>query len=193
MLADLGFWQTLAVGAFQVLITAVLVAGIAAYVVKRYELEHQTRAALRETYADLLAAQRRSREASIELARAGGAAHREELETTATNALADFLDAYHRLNLDATDEMWRDARGLRDVLEDMLKSSKRGDTKETEGLKTVARKARQNLERSFRMRLGHRPLQSRRTLPDPYDKQRRGSTEQHDEAVSRSESNRQTT
>ena len=88
MLAELSFWQTVAAGALQVIFTALLVAGIAAFVVKRYELEHQTRAALRETYADLLVAQRRSREASLALADAGGRGNSSSLAESATSALA---------------------------------------------------------------------------------------------------------
>jgi hypothetical protein len=175
MLADLSFWQIVAAGAFQVLLTALLVGGIAAVVVKRYELEHQTRGALRETYAQLLVAQRRLREACLDLAREGGAEGSADLQQKATSTLAEFIDAYHRLNLDASRDMWKDARGLRHVLEDMLKHAEKGDLERCEDLKREARHARQNLERSFRIRLSHKPLQKRRLLAQPYEKHENGA------------------
>jgi hypothetical protein len=72
MLADLSLTETVTAGALNVLFTALLVGGLAALVVKRYEARFTERAALRETYASLLKAQRESREASLDLARAGG-------------------------------------------------------------------------------------------------------------------------
>ena len=54
------------------LATAVLVSGFAALVLERYRQRNEARASLREIYTELLQAQRRSREASLALARAGG-------------------------------------------------------------------------------------------------------------------------
>jgi len=130
-----------------------------------HQLEYQTRAALRETYADFLVAQRRSREASVKLAKAGTASpDRQRLEEEAVLAHADFINLYHRLNLDADRPMWKDARSLRKVLDDMLKEGKQGNDTACEALAEVARKARQNLERSFRIRLEHKPLQKRKDV-----------------------------
>src|SRR5439155_1212688 len=117
------------------------------------QLEYQTRAALRETYAELLVAQRRSREASLRLANEPGPAPSGDLEVQAVSAHGHFIDLYHRLNLDASREMWEDARVLRNVLDHMLKEAKRGNAGECETLAKTARSARQNLERSFRIRL----------------------------------------
>lgn len=66
--------------------------------------------------------------------------------------------------------MWEEVRGLRDVLDHMLVSAQEGNKGECEDLAELARDARQNLERSFRDRLGYEPLQERRPLGD-YDKQ----------------------
>lgn len=131
------------------------------------EFEYQTRAALRETYAQFLIAQRRSREASLTLAKSGGAPGNESMEEQAGKAYDEFIDLYHRLNLDVTREMWLDARKLRKILEDMLKYARQGNAQECEQLKDVARHARQNLENTFRSRLRYEPfdpLQPRKSL-----------------------------
>jgi hypothetical protein len=128
--------------------------------IQERQLEFQTRAALRDCYAQLLVAQRSSREASVELARAGRSGKREQ-EKAAVQAHGEFIDRYHRLNLDADRAMWEDARALRRVLDELLKAGQQGDMAECELLVESARKARQNLERSFRLRLGHDPLQDR--------------------------------
>jgi hypothetical protein len=128
------------------------------------ELEHQTRAALRETYYQLLVAQRRSREASIKLAAADGVTAGEGLRGEVSGAHDEFINQYHRLNLDATPEMWRDARGLRKVLDDMRDFALSGDSEACQGLAETARRARQNLERSLRIRLGYPTLQERKEI-----------------------------
>lgn len=131
------------------------------------EFEYQTRAALRETYAQFLIAQRRSREASLTLANSGGTPGNESMEEQARKAYDEFIDLYHRLNLDVTREMWVDARKLRKILEDMLKYARQGNAQECEQLKDVARHARQNLENTFRSRLRYEPfdpLQPRKRL-----------------------------
>jgi hypothetical protein len=133
------------------------------------QLEHETREVLRRTYAELLVAQRRSREASLRLAEAGGGPGREELAREATAAHDEFIYRYHELNLDSTGPMWLESRGLRDVLDDMLKAAKKGDDEECQGLRELARDARQNLERSLRNRLGHEEHQERNDL-GKYDK-----------------------
>ena len=122
------------------------------------EFEHQTRAALRETYAQFLIAQRRSREASLTLAMSGGAPGNEYMDEQAVKAYDEFIDLYHRLNLDATREMWIDARRLRKILEDMLECAQQGNAQECEQLKRLARHARQNLENTFRSRLRYEPF-----------------------------------
>lgn len=122
------------------------------------EFEHQTRAALRETYAQFLVAQRRSREASLALARSGSAPGNENMAEQALQAYNEFIDCYHRLNLDATREMWIDARRLRKILEDMLECAQQGNAKECERLIEFARHARQNLENTFRSRLRYEPF-----------------------------------
>ena len=99
------------------------------------EFEHQTRAALRETYAQFLIVQRRSREASLELAKYGSAPENEYMGKQALEAYDEFIDIYHRLNLDVTREMWIDARRLRKILEDMLKCAQQGNAQECERLK----------------------------------------------------------
>jgi hypothetical protein len=138
------------------------------------ELEHQTRTALRQTYEKLLGTQRRSRETSLRLAtRAAGvdtSAGDESLSGAATDAHVAFIEHYHQLNLDASREMWIEARGLRHVLDDMLEAAQEGDADRANELYELARAARQNLERSFRARLGHEVLQKRKPLSAPYDK-----------------------
>jgi hypothetical protein len=91
------------------------------------QLEYQTRTALRESYAQLLTAQRRSREASISLAKAGGTARDEKFANAAVIAHTEFIDAYHMINLDASADMWREARGLRNVVDKMLEHGKDGN------------------------------------------------------------------
>ena len=122
------------------------------------EFEHQTRAALRETYSQFLIAQRRSREASLTLVKSGTAPGNEYMNEQALKAYDEFIDLYHRLNLDATREMWIDARRLRKILEDMLEYAQQGNAQECERLKKVARHARQNLENTFRSRLRYEPF-----------------------------------
>jgi hypothetical protein len=90
------------------------------------EHEFQTRSALRETYSRLLVAQRRSRQASIALSVAENRA-RDADRVAARQAHDDFIDEYHRLALDADESMWRELRGLRDVLDDMLACAQSGD------------------------------------------------------------------
>jgi hypothetical protein len=133
------------------------------------DLEHQTREALRHTYAQLLVVQRKSREASVQLAAAGGAPGNGNLADPAIAAHAEFIDLYHQLNLDSSPEMWFEARGLRDILDKMLEFAQAGQADECRSLVKVARSARQNLERSFRERLGYVAHQSRRPLGE-YDK-----------------------
>jgi hypothetical protein len=133
------------------------------------ELEHQTREVLRRAYADLLVAQRRSRESSLGLAVAGGTAADQTLVETAISAHAEFLDRYHQLNLDSSREMWLEARGLRNALDDMLKLGQEGDAPACSAAAELARDARQNLEIRFRERLGYADLQRRRPL-GKYDK-----------------------
>lgn len=193
-LADLGFGQTIAVSLLGALFTAAFVGVAAEVVTRKYQdrsaarragakraherrllgrqLEHQTRAALRETYAQLLVAQRKSREASRRLSRATDPAERQQLDDEAGSALDRFMDLYHRLNLDVSRDMWLDARGLRNILEDMLAAARGAEREKCERLARLARDARQNLEIGFRSRLGHAPLQSRRDLGVPYDKRK---------------------
>ena len=129
------------------------------------ELEHQTREALRNTYGLLLTAQRRSRELSLRLAEAAGATTEDgNLAENAIAAHAEFIDRYHQLNLDSSRDMWLEVRGLRDVLDRMLEEARAGHTVECSKLAKTARDARQNLERSFRQRLGYEAHQQRRPL-----------------------------
>jgi hypothetical protein len=60
--------------------------------------------------------------------------------------------------------MWLDARGLKDVLDDMLTFGQKGDVSACQRLADVARDARQNLECRFRHRLGYEGHQLRRDL-----------------------------
>jgi hypothetical protein len=185
------FGQTVAAGAINTTLTALLVGGVAAYLVKRYEnraaerrrrdeelhdqrmqdqqLEYQTRATLRETYARLLVAQRTSRQASLRLGEEVASAQQSPSKEAAVAAHDEFIDLYHRLNLDVDDEMWREARSLRKILDDLLAAALRGEVEKCRLLIDTARDARQNLERSFRIRLGYTPLQKRRCL-GKYDK-----------------------
>ena len=151
MVGQLDFAQTVAAGAVNALFTAAFTAAFVVIfggiVVRWYEgratdrrrheeelheeflqgrqLEHQTRAALRETYARFLVAQRRSRQASIALADAGGSSSAKDLDKAALQAHDEFIDVYHLLNLDASREMWLDARGLRAALDDCSNSAKK--------------------------------------------------------------------
>ena len=86
------------------------------------------------------------------------------IDELAESTHSEFIDLYHRLNLDASEEMWRDARALRHILDDMLDFGREGNAEKCEQLVRFARRARQNLERSFRIRLEHEPLQSRNDL-----------------------------
>jgi len=130
------------------------------------ELEYQTRAALRETYTRLLVSQRQSREASLRAAKRTVGANEsvDDALGAAVEAHTSFIEHYHQLNLDVNREMWLEARGLRAVLDDMLKAAKKEDADEAALLYDLARDARQNLERSFRLRLGHEALQKRTPL-----------------------------
>lgn len=135
---------------------------------QRREQEFQTRDSLRASYAELLIVQRRSRQASLRLA-ATPVEDRIELEREAGRAHDAFIDQYHRLALDADKEMWFDARSLRDILDDLLAAARttphtEATAKKCAALATYARHARQNLERSFRLRLGHQPLQDRKDV-----------------------------
>ncbi|MFI6437280.1 hypothetical protein [Streptomyces sp. NPDC050759] len=178
--SQLEFGETLAAGAVNAFVTAFFIGIVAGLIVKRYEavhelrlqtleLEHQTRAALRATYSQLLVAQRRSRQASAQLAQAGGEKSAPELATKAGTAHDEFISLYHSLNLDASKQMWLDVRGLRKILDAMLERARRGDAAGCAKLVGKARAARQNLERSFRDRLGHEPLQERKALGE-YDR-----------------------
>jgi hypothetical protein len=191
ILAQLDFGQTVAAGAFNAFFTAALVSIVATIAVRWYDnraevlrqgarqlheeqlqkqaLEHESSSALRDTYAQLLVAQRRTRQASVLLAEAGGVKVNESLANSATLAHDEFIDLYHRLSLDASREMWLEARSLRDILDKMLEHGRNGNRTECEGLVKTARSARQNLERSFRVQLLHEPLQRRKTLGE-YDK-----------------------
>jgi hypothetical protein len=82
----------------------------------------------------------------------------------AKDAHTAFIEHYHQLNLDANREMWIEARGLRRVLDEMLKAAEDGDANKAKELYDLARDARQNLERSLRARLGHEALQDRQEL-----------------------------
>jgi len=145
--------------------TSILAAGVAAlvtlavqFLTQRHqanlltrELEHQTRAALRQTYDKFLVAQRRSREASLRLATgtdgAEESAGRETRGAAAIDAHTAFIEQYHQLNLDASKEMWVEARILRDVLDDMLKYAGKADddraqTAHADHVKKLAKHAR---------------------------------------------------
>jgi hypothetical protein len=132
------------------------------------ELEYQTRETLRQCYRQVLESQRRCRQACLRLAKAGGAEPGADLAAEAAAAHGEFIDAYHALNLDSTEAMWKEARGLRDVLDDMLEYATAG--RSVDKLGELARDARQNLERTFRERLEQQPHQPRRPLGKPYDK-----------------------
>lgn len=134
------------------------------------ELEHRTRALLRDTYSKVLTAQRRAREEALRLAKEGGGGA-SELAGAARTAHDVFIDQYHQLNIDASPEMWLEARALRHVLDDLLESAVAGDYTKCRELSAYARKARQNLERSFRLELNYEQLHERRSLPAKYDKQ----------------------
>jgi hypothetical protein len=115
-----------------------------------------------ETYAQFLVAQRRSRQASLALAKCGESDG--DPDRQALKAYDEFIDLYHHLALDASREMWLDARSLRSVLDDMVKYGQQEDVRECEQLVEIARKARQNLEDSFRVRLQYPPLHSHKDL-----------------------------
>jgi transcriptional regulator GlxA family with amidase domain len=91
------------------------------------------------------------------------------LASAAKDAHDRFIDEYHRLALDADRSMWLELRGLRSVLDDMHAHAEKGESQACEGLVKSARATRQNLERSFRARLGHEPLQERKATQG-YDK-----------------------
>lgn len=173
-LAQLDFGEALQLGLWNSFLSAIFVGIAAGLVVRWYEgrhksqlqiqqLEHQTRAALRATYSQLLVAQRRSRQASLQLA-LGCESDTRSLTEKANTAHDEFIHAYHCLNLDASHQMWLDMRGLRRILDKMLACAQNGERERCEELVDEARKARQNLEGSFRNRLGHDPLQDRKSL-----------------------------
>jgi hypothetical protein len=158
--------------AMEVLFAGVVAAAVAALVTlwtQSRQLEHQTREAPRRTYAELLVTQRRSREASLRLAEAGGAPDHKRLTEEASAAHTEFIYRYHELNLDSSREMWLEARGLRDILDAMLELARKGCTEECRNHRKLARDARQNLERSLRKRLGYKEHQRRNSL-GKYDK-----------------------
>jgi transcriptional regulator GlxA family with amidase domain len=68
------------------------------------------------------------------------------------------MDAYHALNLDSTENMWKEARGVRDVLDHMLEYATAD--RSVDKLGELARDTRQNLERTFRERLDQQPHRS---------------------------------
>lgn len=136
---------------------------------QEHEHEFQSRQALRESYARLLVVQRRSRQASLRLAKTQDDDQRERALVQAIEAHDEFIDEYHRLALDSDKTMWRELRGLRHVLDDMYKYAEEGNGVKCQDLSDVARDARQNLERSFRERLRYAPLQKRNLLGE-YDK-----------------------
>lgn len=171
-LAQLDFGEALQLGIWNSLFGAIFVGVAAGLVVKWYEgrhesqlqsrqLEYQTKAALRATYSQLLIAQRRSRQASLQLATAEEA-DKPALEETANAAHDEFIHAYHDLNLDATRSMWLDAISLRERLDEMLECAHHGKIERCKELVLESRKARQNLEGSFRKLLGHDLLQNRK-------------------------------
>lgn len=184
MISALNFGETVASGALNAVFTALFVAGAATWVIKRRESretdrrrqedieqerlrrereeEFQTRAALRAAYALLLVAQRRSREAFVLLAKS--ASDDIKVDAAATQAYALFIDEYHRLALDASDDMWRELRRLRRILGAMKSSAQKRDAASCDELFELARDARQNLEGSFRKRLGYSPLVERNDL-----------------------------
>jgi hypothetical protein len=86
------------------------------------------------------------------------------LLASAVQAHDSFIELYHRLNLDASRTMWKDARSLRKVLDKMLEEGRAGNPEECERLQEIARHARQNLEGSFRDRLRHEVLQPRKDV-----------------------------
>ncbi|WP_416963009.1 hypothetical protein [Streptomyces sp. Agncl-13] len=168
-LSQLNLEETLAAGAANAFLTSVFIGIVAGLIVKRYELRHQTRAALRTTYAQLLVAQRRSRQLSIELAQADRNATDSTLAKQASAAHDEFINVYHDLNLDVSRQMWREVRALRHILDDMLTLAQARKADECEKLSDLARAARQNLAGGFRAQLGHAPLQKRKPL-GKYDK-----------------------
>ncbi|MEO6700978.1 MAG: hypothetical protein ABI140_05185 [Jatrophihabitantaceae bacterium] len=183
LVAELSFVQTIGAGVISAVASALFTAGfvgiVAARFIHRIEtrdadrrhregLSHQTRAVLRDAYAQLLVAQRRTREASLRLARAQGAA-RVEADLEVVNAYAQFIDQYHRVSLDASKELWRDLRKLRRVLGAMKRAARRADVERCDELFELARDARQNLEDTFRIELGHERLHARRNPLGRYD------------------------
>jgi hypothetical protein len=145
-------------------LAGVLIGGFVSFLLQRGNLEYQTRASLRAIYTHVLITQRRSREASLALARAGGRAESGLLEA-AEQAHAEFMDSYHELNLDSNEAMWRAARTLLGVLTEMLNQAKAGEVAACLDLADVARNARRNLEGSFRRRFRHQSLQPHKPIP----------------------------
>jgi hypothetical protein len=121
-----------------------------------------------------LAAQRRSRQASLGLAHSGGATPLTGPTAQVAIAAHDaFVDQYHVLNLDVSPELWSDVVVLREILDDMLWLACQGRAKDCDELRDVARDARQNLEGRFRKELRSKELQPRIDLD--YERRHKGS------------------
>lgn len=67
-----------------------------------------------------------------------------DLAKQAIAAHDEFIDSYHHLNLDVSDQMWRDVQGLRHTLDDMLELALAGEATGCEDLVELARSVRQN-------------------------------------------------
>jgi hypothetical protein len=178
LVAELSFGQTIGAGIISAVVSAVFTAGLVGIVAARFihriesrdtdrrhqeSLDQSTRAVLRDAYGQLLVVQRRSREASLKLAKAESDA-RAAADAELVTAYAEFIDQYHRVSLDASKEMWRDLRKLRRVLGSMKRAARRAEVGRCDELFELARDARQNLEGTFREELGHERLLPRRPL-----------------------------
>jgi hypothetical protein len=169
-LAELSFSDALlkdavvaVIGAFA---TALFVVIGGQWAVGSIQRQAEARTALRETFARLLVAQRRSRQASLTMAYSGSASRvqKEALAKAALSAHDNFIDEYHRLNLDVSRELWKDVRTLRGVLDDMLFYACQFKQEDCASLREDAKDARQNLEFSFRRQLRTAQLQTRREV-----------------------------
>lgn len=149
---------------------------------KAIDQEFQTRSTLRDSYASLLVVQRASREASRRLASSSGEERARALKS-AKSAHTSFIDQYHRLALDADEPMWLDMRSLRHILDDMLKYANLGNVANCERLAELAKHARQNLEQSFRTRLGHKPLQDRKDVGGYFKTRQQVARDELEQAV----------
>lgn len=130
---------------------------------QQHALEFQARAALRDSYGRLLVAQRRARQAALALSTADSTT-RTVAEQAALKAHDGFIDEYHRLALDADKAMWDNLRDLRKALDSLLLWAREGDPETCRRRLTGARAARQNLERSFREKLGYQALQDHKEV-----------------------------